>query len=155
MNIDEIKELINAVSDSELSALDYHEGNVNISLRKGNAPAAVQMTVADTTSVTHSEMAPSNSEAPKAEASSPDAPKEVQGKVVKSPLVGTVYLSAEEGGEPLVSVGDTVKKGQTLAIVEAMKLMNEIGSEFDGVVKEVLVENGQTVEYDQGLFVIG
>ena len=74
------------------------------------------------------------------------------GNVINSPLVGTVYLAPEEGAKPFVQVGDTVKKGQVVAIVEAMKLMNEIESEFDGVVTKVLVENEQTVEYGQPLF---
>lgn len=148
MNIGEIKELINAVSDSELTALDYQEGNVNICLRKGTEIAEVEKKAFSVTAESVQE---------KTEAKEFQEPikKVPEGNIVKSPLVGTVYLSAEEGGEPLVSIGDTVKKGQTLAIVEAMKLMNEIGSDFDGVVREVLVENGQTVEYDQELFVIG
>ncbi len=74
------------------------------------------------------------------------------GKLVLSPLVGTFYAAPAEDAEPYVAVGDTVKKGQILAIVEAMKLMNEIESEFDGVVEAVLVENGQPVEYNQPLF---
>ena len=74
------------------------------------------------------------------------------GNVINSPLVGTVYLAPEEGAKPFVQVGDIVKKGQVVAIVEAMKLMNEIESEFDGVVTKVLVENEQTVEYGQPLF---
>lgn len=74
------------------------------------------------------------------------------GKFVLSPLVGTFYAAPAEDAEPFVAVGDTVKKGQTLAIVEAMKLMNEIESEYDGVIEEVLVENGRPVEYNQPLF---
>ena len=69
-------------------------------------------------------------------------------------MVGTVYLAPEEGAKPFVQVGDTVKKGQVVAIVEAMKLMNDIESDFDGEVAEILVENGQPVEYGQPLFVI-
>lgn len=74
------------------------------------------------------------------------------GNLVKSPLVGTFYTAPSEDAEPFIKVGDTVKKGQTLAIVEAMKLMNEIESEFDGVVTEILVENEENVEYGQPLF---
>ena len=74
------------------------------------------------------------------------------GKVVVSPLVGTFYVAPAEDAEPFVKVGDAVKKGQTLAIVEAMKLMNEIESDFDGVIEEVLVSNGHPVEYNQPLF---
>ena len=78
--------------------------------------------------------------------------EEKGGNVVKSPLVGTFYAAPSEDAQPFVKVGDTVKKGQTLAIVEAMKLMNEIESEFDGVVTEILVENEDNVEYGQPLF---
>ena len=74
------------------------------------------------------------------------------GKVVASPLVGTFYVAPAEDAEAFVQIGDTVKKGQTLAIVEAMKLMNEIESDYDGTVAEVLVENGAPVEYGQPLF---
>ena len=77
------------------------------------------------------------------------------GNVVKSPLVGTFYAAPAEDAEPFVKVGDSVKEGQVLAIVEAMKLMNEIESDFTGTVKEILVENGQGVEFGQPLFVIG
>ena len=77
---------------------------------------------------------------------------EPEGMIVKSPLVGTFYAAPAEDAAPFVSVGDLVKKGQTLAIVEAMKLMNEIESDFDGKVAEVYVENGQAVEYGQPLF---
>lgn len=77
---------------------------------------------------------------------------EPNGNLVKSPLVGTFYAAPAEDAQPFVSVGDRVKKGQTVAIVEAMKLMNEIESEFDGTVTEVLVKNGEAVEYGQPLF---
>lgn len=75
-----------------------------------------------------------------------------QGRLVKSPLVGTFYAAPSEEGEPFVKVGDRIKKGQVLAIVEAMKLMNEIESEFDGELAEVFVQNGDAVEYGQPLF---
>lgn len=74
------------------------------------------------------------------------------GKLIESPLVGTFYAAPSEDAAPFVAVGDTVKKGQPLAIIEAMKLMNEIESEYDGTVVEILVENGQPVEYGQPLF---
>ena len=77
---------------------------------------------------------------------------EPEGMLIKSPLVGTFYAAPAEDADPFVSVGDQVKKGQTLAIVEAMKLMNEIESDFDGKVAEIYVENGQAVEYGQPLF---
>ena len=95
--------------------------------------------------------APVTAEAPKAEVPAKEE-NEVRGKVVESPLVGTFYAAPAEDASPFVSVGDQVKKGQTLAIVEAMKLMNEIESEYDGTITEILVENGEAVEYGQPLF---
>ncbi|MCI5934156.1 MAG: acetyl-CoA carboxylase biotin carboxyl carrier protein [Lachnospiraceae bacterium] len=156
MNINEMKELIAAVSQSELTGFDYVEGNLSISLRKGGEAPVVMTKAAEAPAavVTVQQAAPvaqKAQETPVAE----EQPAEVTGNIVRSPLVGTAYVSAEEGGEPLVKVGDTVKVGQTLIIVEAMKLMNEIQSDYAGVVKEILVENGQIVEYDQPLFVIG
>ena len=85
----------------------------------------------------------------------PEKGKEAEGQLIKSPLVGTFYAAPSEEAAPFVAVGDHVSKGQTVAIVEAMKLMNEIESEYDGVVKEILIENGQMAEYGQPLFVIG
>ena len=76
------------------------------------------------------------------------------GKVIKSPLVGTFYASPAEDADPFVQVGEQVQKGKILAIVEAMKLMNEIESEFDGTIEEILVENGAPVEYGQPLFIV-
>ena len=79
---------------------------------------------------------------------------EVEGNQVKAPLVGTFYAAPSEGADPFVSVGDTVKKGQVIGIVEAMKLMNEVESDYDGTVAEILVENGEMVEYGQPLIVV-
>lgn len=79
---------------------------------------------------------------------------ESNGNIVKSPLVGTFYAAPSEDADPFVKIGDRVKKGQVLAIVEAMKLMNDIESDFDGEIAEIYVENGQPVEYGQPLFCI-
>ena len=87
-----------------------------------------------------------------AEALDTEEEKAPEGKIVASPLVGTFYAAPSEDAAPYVQVGDAVKKGQVLAIVEAMKLMNEIESEYDGIVEEILVENAQGVEYGQPLF---
>ena len=81
--------------------------------------------------------------------------KQAEGTVVASPLVGIFYSAPSPEDEPFVTVGDIVKKGQTLGVIEAMKLMNEIESECDGIVKEVLVENGEMVEFGQPLFIVG
>jgi len=91
--------------------------------------------------------------APAADGASKAAPK-ASGKIIKSPFVGTFYRASSPGAEPMVSVGQRIRKGQSLCIVEAMKLMNEIEADMDGVVREILVENEQPVEFDQPLFVI-
>jgi acetyl-CoA carboxylase biotin carboxyl carrier protein len=84
-----------------------------------------------------------------------DESEDAEGEVVKSPMVGTFYRASSPDAAPFVEVGDTVKVGDTLCIVEAMKLLNEIESEFAGTIKEILVDNGQPVEYGEPLFIIG
>ncbi len=92
--------------------------------------------------------------APKADTPSGTAKSFASGHILKSPFVGTFYRSSSPGSDPFADVGARVKKGQTLCIIEAMKLMNEIEADRDGVIREILVENGQPVEFDQALFVI-
>ena len=98
--------------------------------------------------------APAAAPAPAAAEAAPQ-PAVPAGKPVTSPMVGTFYRSPSPEAKPFVQVGDTVKKGDTLCIIEAMKLLNEIEAEEDGVIKEVLVENGQPVEFGQPLFILG
>lgn len=144
MNINDIKQLISAVSNSNVCDFQYEENGVKLLLSKGKGNG-VQEVIDRTTS----------SHANNHEETGNDIQEEfAEEKIVKSPLVGTVYMAPAEGEAPFVAVGDIVKKGQTLAIVEAMKLMNEIGSEYDGVVKEICVDNESPVEFGQKLFVI-
>ena len=164
MKIDEIKELMKAMEESGLCALDYSEGGVNLSLRRGSlaeaqSPMAAPAVNASVQSMAAPAKAPEASAAAASEASAkaePEAKKEEptakEGKLMLSPLVGTFYAAASPEDEPYVKAGDKVKKGQTLGIIEAMKLMNEVEAEFDGTVEEILVENGQMVEYGQPLF---
>ncbi|TMG95636.1 MAG: acetyl-CoA carboxylase biotin carboxyl carrier protein, partial [Betaproteobacteria bacterium] len=84
-----------------------------------------------------------------------EAPTSLEGHIVKSPMVGTFYRSGSPGAKPFVEVGDTVKAGQAICIIEAMKLMNEIEADKDGVIKAIMVENGQPVEYGESLMMIG
>lgn len=165
MKVEQILELIEAVSGSELTEFKYEENGVKLSLKKTDgkevavipAPAAVPAPIVPPVpAVTPAPAAPvaaapSAAETTATEAALADAPK---GNVVTSPLVGTFYAAPAEDAAPFVKVGDSVKEGQVLAIVEAMKLMNEIESDFTGTVTEILVENGQAVEYGQPLFVI-
>ncbi len=154
MTVDEIKDLIRAVSDSKLDTLEYRDEQTKLILKKNekeNVLVTQRMAVATDSNATSAAALVSVADGDSLYSGSHD----VSGQVVTSPLVGTVYMAPSEGAEPYVNVGDSVKKGQVLAIVEAMKLMNEIESEYDGVIQEIMVENGQTVEYGQPLFKIG
>ena len=138
MEIKELTQLIEAVSASDLTGLRYEEGGMKLHLTKKQEKIQVAAVPAEPEAVSKTE---------------PEAPvKDAGANAVTSPLVGTFYAAPSEDAEPFVAVGDQVKKGQTLAIIEAMKLMNEIESEYDGVVEEICVSNGQAVEYGQELF---
>lgn len=151
MEFDKIKELIEAVSNSNLTRFEMEEGNLKISMRTDRESKQVVVAAKETAAAVPSVSAVSV-ESPAQET---QGEKETKGNVVKSPLVGTFYCAPNADAKPYVQVGDLVKKGQVLGIVEAMKLMNEIESEFEGEIKEILVENEQMVEYGQPLFVIG
>lgn len=151
MEFENLLTLIKTVSDSELTDFDYEENGTRIRLKKKKETVVVSGTssnvpVMGLENIQTVENAAVNTANTQADNSEPE------GMIVKSPLVGTFYAAPAEDADPFVSVGDQVKKGQTLAIVEAMKLMNEIESDFDGKVAEIYVENGQAVEYGQPLF---
>ncbi len=160
MKVEQVLELVKAVSDSELTEFKYEEDGVKLSLKKTSdkiiqvqapaAPAVMPAAAPAPVPAAAPVSAPADAEA----SAAVSAESEVKGNVVKSPLVGTFYAAPAEDADPFVKVGDSVKEGQVLAIVEAMKLMNEIESDFTGTVTEILVENGQAVEYGQPLFVI-
>ena len=154
MEMEKMIELIDAVSKSDLTGFKYEEEGIKLHLSKkentcyvtGNLSAPVN---AVTTSAAEIKKAAEGDQI-----SGTSAEETPVGNVVESPLVGTFYAAPAEDAESFVKVGDRVEKGQTLGIVEAMKLMNEIESEFDGTVKEILVENEQMVEFGQPMFVI-
>ncbi|EGK71578.1 Biotin carboxyl carrier protein of acetyl-CoA carboxylase [Methyloversatilis universalis FAM5] len=151
MDLRKLKKLIDLVQESGISELEVTEGEEKVRIAK-HLPAQV----GQTTYV--AAPAPVAAAAPAPVAAAPAAPAESalpEGHVVKSPMVGSFYRSATPGGKAFVDVGQTVSIGETLCIIEAMKLMNEIESDAAGVVKAILVENGQPVEYGQPLFVIG
>ncbi len=142
MELKQILQLIDAVSGSSLDKFEYEEDGSKLSLEKGKEPVIVTQTA-------------ENAEMPqvlKPAAEVPKEEKEPAGQIVRSPLVGTFYAAPAEDAEPFVKIGDQVKQGQVLAIVEAMKLMNDIESEYEGEIAEICVENGQNVEYGQPLF---
>ncbi|GAB6128305.1 acetyl-CoA carboxylase biotin carboxyl carrier protein [Blautia stercoris] len=149
MEFEKMIELIKTVSDSNLTQFQIEEDGFKLSMKTDKQSKVV---------VQKQESVPKEIQSVAMDEIKPAEQKEIkkaEGNVVKSPLVGTFYSASSPDSAPFVKVGDTVKKGQVLGIVEAMKLMNEIESEFDGVVKEIQIENEQVVEYGQPLFVIG
>lgn len=144
MELESLLKIIDKVSSSELTEFCYEEGNLKLNLKKKKTEV-MAAPVPETVSV-----AP----APKPAAAS-EREKPLEGNVVKAPLVGTFYNSPSPDAEPFVKVGDKVQKGQVLGIIEAMKLMNEIESDFGGEVKEILINNEEMVEYGQPMFLIG
>ncbi len=162
MKFEQVLQLVDAVSVSSLTEFKYEEGGVKISMKK-----AAEGTV-DPKAVLSGRMEPAvrietepanlaaetDVKEAAVEATAGTSAEEEAGQTVTSPLVGTFYAAPSEDSAPYVKVGDRVEKGQVLAIVEAMKLMNEIESEFSGEVVKILAENGKAVEYGQPLFVI-
>ena len=155
MDFDEIKQILEMMREHELSEFELERDNVKLRIQKqgsGHWVAAPHAAPAHTRAVSP---APASATAPP-----PDAPvltsadEEVELAVIKSPIVGTFYRASEPGARPYADVGDKVKKGQVLCIIEAMKLMNEINSEIDGEVVKVYVENGHAVQYGERLFAI-
>ena len=146
MTLDEIKELIEFIKAHELSEFEFEKDGVKVRIKTGGAHHVVAMP-----------QAPAVLAAPVAPAGAAAAPAAAEGSelaIVKSPIVGTFYRAAEPDAKAFVSVGDAVRKGQVLCIIEAMKLMNEIDSEYDGEVVSIYVENGQAVQYGERLFAI-
>ncbi len=150
MDLRKLKKLIDLVQESGISELEVTEGEEKVRIAKQLTSAPVAHQVYAAAPVAHA--APAATAPAAAEASAPALPA---GHVVKSPMVGTFYRASSPEASAFVQVGDSVKEGQTLCIVEAMKLLNEIEADASGVIKAILVENGQPVEFGEPLFVIG
>ena len=160
MDLRKLKTLIDLVSESSISELEITEADGKVRIVKASAPAALPAMVASAPPVAPAAVAgavapaaagPAAGPAPAAGAA-PAAPE--ADKVVKSPMVGTFYRAASPGAKPFVEVGDVVKQGSPVCIIEAMKIMNEIESDVAGTIARVLCENGQAVEYGQPLFIL-
>lgn len=156
MKYEQVEKLIDAVSKSDLTEFKFEEGGIKLSLKKEEktvimeGPQAVNYGVA--ANGTESQTSNTAENTGVQDTTSQAAGVPAAGQLVTSPLVGVFYSAPSEDADAFVSVGDEVKVGQVLAIVEAMKLMNEIDSEVAGIVTEVLVQNGDAVEYGQPLF---
>jgi acetyl-CoA carboxylase biotin carboxyl carrier protein len=155
MDLRKLKKLIDLVQESGIAELEITEGEEKVKIVRGGQVDVVPAG-APASAVAPVPPAPGLA-APAAPAPAQPAPEVApapEGQVIKSPMVGTFYRAASPDAEPFVEVGDTVKAGQTVCIIEAMKLMNEIEADQDGVIKTILVENGQPVEYGESLIVL-
>ena len=149
MDLRKLKKLIDLVQESGIAELEITEGEEKVKIVKGGVVSVAAAPVAP---------APAAERSPAPAAAAPSTPEPEaapEGHVVKAPMVGTFYRSPSPDGKAFVDVGQTVKEGDTICIIEAMKLMNEIEADGAGVVKAILVENGQPVEYGQPLFILG
>ncbi len=149
MDLRKLKTLIELVESSGIAELEISEGEERVRITRTGASAVPMQ---------HVYAAPAPAPAmPQAAAAAPAAaePPALEGNVIKSPMVGSFYRSASPGAKPFVDVGQSVNAGDTLCIIEAMKLLNEIETDKGGVIKAILVENGQPVEFGQPLFIIG
>jgi acetyl-CoA carboxylase biotin carboxyl carrier protein len=162
MTFDEIKQLLEIVREHELWEFELEREDFKIRVRRGGVPA-VSLPGLSASEPAGAVMLPPAAPPPlpaaagsPAAASTPPAAddSDLEFAVVKSPIVGTFYRSAEPGAAPFVQVGDTIRKNQVLCIIEAMKLMNEITSEYEGEIVKIYVENGQAVQYGERLFAI-
>jgi acetyl-CoA carboxylase biotin carboxyl carrier protein len=153
MDLRKLKTLIDLVAESDIAELEVTEGESKVRIVKSSAVAQNQVVMMPPQGVQQfaAPAAPAAAPAPAA----PAVAAEPTGHVVKSPMVGTFYRSSAPGAAAFVDVGQAVKEGDTLCIIEAMKLLNEIDADASGTITKILVENGQPVEFGQPLFVIG
>jgi acetyl-CoA carboxylase biotin carboxyl carrier protein len=154
MDLRKLKKLIDLVEDSGIAELEVTEGEEKVRIVKGGA-AGKEVVMLSPSAVPVSAPPVQTAAAVAAPASATEAPAVPEGHIIKSPMVGTFYRAGAPGAKPFVEVGDTVKVGQTICVIEAMKLMNEIEADKDGVVKAIMVENAQPVEYGEPLMMIG
>ena len=152
MDLRKLKKLIDLVQESGIAELEITEGEEKVRInRMGNVAQMPTMMAMPQAAPVAAPSLPATAPI----AAAPEAAAEPEGHVVKSPMVGTFYRSSSPGAKPFIEVGQNINAGETLCIIEAMKLLNEIEADQSGVVKKVLVENGQPVEYGQPLFIIG
>ncbi|WP_312485701.1 acetyl-CoA carboxylase biotin carboxyl carrier protein [Stutzerimonas nitrititolerans] len=153
MDIRKVKKLIELLEESGIDELEIHEGEESVRISRHSKQVAMQQPVYAQAPAAAPAPAPAPAAAAPVADAAPAAPK-LNGTVVRSPMVGTFYRASSPESKPFVDVGQSVKKGDILCIVEAMKMMNHIEAETSGTIESILVENGQPVEYDQPLFTI-
>ena len=150
MDLRKLKTLIDLVSDSNVSELEITEAEGKVRIVKGVPPGPVAYVAAPAQAAQPAAEAAAAPAAPAAPAAAPA----IKGHVAKSPMVGTFYRSPSPGTKAFVEIGSTVKEGETVCIIEAMKILNEIEADKAGTITQILCENGQAVEYGQPLFII-
>ncbi len=157
MDLRKLKTLIDLVAESGIAELEVTEGDSKVRIAKSTSVQGQPTLMVQQPAMPAPVAVPAAAPAPAAPApeAAPAAPAEPEGTVVKSPMVGTFYSASAPGNPPYVQVGSTVKAGDTLCIIEAMKLLNEIEAETAGTIKKIMVENGSPVEFGQPLFIIG
>ena len=148
MDIRKVKKLIELLEESDVAEIEIHEGEESVRISRGSTAVVAPM-AAPVASAPMAAPAPAA-----ATVAAPSAEPEIQGHAVRSPMVGTFYGAPSPEASAFVKEGDTVSAGQTLCIIEAMKILNQIESDKAGKVTKILVENGQPVEFDQPLFII-
>jgi acetyl-CoA carboxylase biotin carboxyl carrier protein len=157
MDLRKLKALIDLVEKSGIAELEVTEGEERVRISRVSANGAAMMVQAPMQAMAAMSLPAAAPVAAAAEAAprAVEAPAEPEGHTVKSPMVGTFYRASTPGGKPFVEIGQSVTEGETLCIIEAMKLLNEIECDKSGVIKAILVENGQPVEFGEPLFTIG
>ncbi len=150
MDLKQIKQILDLIADSDVDEVSIEEGDFKIKVKKTGT--IEQVTYTQPMQQAQAPQAPALAPSQPTEASTPT--QAVTGDTIKSPIVGTFYESSSPDSDPFVKVGSKVTKGQTLCIIEAMKIMNEIESEFSGTIKEILITDATPVEFDQPLFII-
>ena len=153
MDIRKVKKLIELLEESGVAEIEIQEGEESVRISRYSQSAPPPTPVA-APAPPPAAAAPAPAPAPAAESEAPAEAEVPEGHVVKSPMVGTFYRAPSPGASPFVEVGQQVNVGDTLCIIEAMKLLNQIEADKAGTIKAILVENGQPVEYDQPLFII-
>jgi acetyl-CoA carboxylase biotin carboxyl carrier protein len=146
MDIRKVKKLIELLEESDIAEIEIHEGEESVRISRGSS--AVPSVIAAPAPVAAAAVAP-------AAVAAPAPAAEPEGHIIRSPMVGTFYRAPSPGAKPFVEEGQAVSSGETLCIIEAMKILNQIESDKSGKIVEILVENGQPVEYNEPLFVIG
>jgi acetyl-CoA carboxylase biotin carboxyl carrier protein len=155
MDLRKLKTLIDLVAESDIAELEVTEGESKVRIVKSSAMPQNQVVMMPSHGAPAQFAPAAPSAAPVAAPAAAPVAAEPTGHIVKSPMVGTFYRSSAPGSAPFIEVGSTVKEGDTLCIIEAMKLLNEIDADKSGTITQILVENGQPVEFGQPLFVIG